>query len=154
MNGIVKEKRYTLWQEVGDSNYVKKVYEGYLNVFVSAFCYEGERWDLFRVVKGEFPDMNELDKYEGFVIFKLCFLLKTLDAMEKRSLEFSLVLCRALGGKVGKAYKGWDIGIRRVRIVKDLRACSLFEELSEIPPSLSIIECHQDEVWEVPLVLK
>lgn len=39
----------------------------------------------------------------------------------------------------------------RVRMVKDLSACSFLENLGEIPPSLSIIECHQDEVWEVPL---
>ncbi|KAK0571010.1 hypothetical protein LWI29_009799 [Acer saccharum] len=168
MNGIVEEKRYALLQAVGDSDYVKKVYGGYLNVFVSAFGEEGERWDLFRVVEGEFPDINELHKYDGFVvsgspsdaygndywILKLCFLLQTLDAMEKKVLGICFghqVLCRALGGKVGKAYTGWDIGIRRVRMVKDLRACSLLEELGEIPPSLSIIECHQDEVWEVPL---
>ncbi|KAH7569272.1 hypothetical protein ACOSP7_012613 [Xanthoceras sorbifolium] len=167
MNGV-EEKRYGLLQAVGDSDYVKKVYGGYFNVFVSAFGEEGERWDLFRVVEGEFPDMNELHKYDGFVvsgsphdayandywILKLCFLLQTLDAMEKKVLGICFghqVLCRALGGKVGKAYTGWDIGIRRVRIVKDLTGCRLFEELGEIPPSLSIIECHQDEVWEVPL---
>ncbi|CAN1326227.1 Gamma-glutamyl peptidase 5, partial [Linum perenne] len=55
------------------------------------------------------------------------------------------VLCRALGGKVGKATTGWDIGLRRVRIVS-----SFLEDFSEMPTSLSIIECHQDEVWEVP----
>lgn len=61
-------------------------------------------------------------------------------------------MCRALGGKVGKAFTGWDIGLRKVRIVKDLSAPSSFlGEISEIPPSLAIIECHQDEVWEVPL---
>lgn len=60
----------------------------------------GERWDLFRVVEGEFPEMNELDKYEGFVlsgspydaygndywILKLCFILQTLYHMEKKVL--------------------------------------------------------------------
>ncbi|CAN1326226.1 Gamma-glutamyl peptidase 5, partial [Linum perenne] len=55
------------------------------------------------------------------------------------------VLCRALGGKVGKATTG-------VRIVKDLAPSpgSFLEDFSEMPTSLSIIECHQDEVWEVP----
>ncbi|CAI0394178.1 unnamed protein product [Linum tenue] len=41
---------------------------------------------------------------------------------------------------------GWDIGLRRVKIVSG----RFLEDLSQMPPSLSIIECHQDEVWEVP----
>lgn len=63
------------------------------------------------------------------------------------------VLCRALGGRVGKSYTGWDIGLRKVRIVKDCLLSELVEDEEgqvEIPKSLSIIECHQDEVWEVP----
>ncbi|KAK6235986.1 Glutamine amidotransferase - like 4 [Theobroma cacao] len=162
------EKRYALLLAARDSDYVKKEYGGYFNVFVAAFGEEGERWDLFRVVDGEFPDMNELHKYDGFVvsgspydaygndhwILKLCFLLQTLDAMEKKVLGICFghqVLCRSLGGRVGKACTGWDIGLRKVKIVKDLSASSFLEDLDEIPPSLSIIECHQDEVWEVPM---
>ncbi|KAJ6355329.1 hypothetical protein OIU77_005837 [Salix suchowensis] len=164
---VTSERRYALFQAARDSDYVKKVHGGYFNVFVKAFAEEGETWDLFRVVEGEFPDMNELHKYDGFVIsgspcdaygndywiLKLCFILQTLDAMEKKVLGVCFghqVLCRALGGKVGKSYSGWDIGIRRVRIVKDLSACRFPGDLTEIPSSLSIIECHQDEVWEVP----
>lgn len=58
------------------------------------------------------------------------------------------VICRALGGRVGRAYTGWDIGIRRVSIVRDLIDCSYIEKM---PASLSIIEIHQDEVYEVPV---
>ena len=53
---------------------------------------------------------------------------------------------------MGKACTGWDIGLREIKIVKDLSVSSLVEELDEeIPTSLSIIECHQDEVWDVPM---
>ncbi|CAK9171387.1 unnamed protein product [Ilex paraguariensis] len=162
------EKRYALLLAARDSDYVNNMYGGYFNVFVAAFGEEGERWDLFRVVEGEFPDMNELQNYDGFVIsgspydaygdeywiLKLCFLLQTLDAMEKKILGICFghqVLCRALGGKVGKAYSGWDIGVRKVKIVNDLPRCSFLDGLHENPPALSIIECHQDEVWEVPM---
>ncbi|KAH9806242.1 gamma-glutamyl peptidase 3 [Citrus sinensis] len=162
------EKRYALFLAAKDSDYVLKVYGGYFNVFVAAFGEEGERWDLFRVVEGDFPDFNELHKYDGFVIsgspydaygndnwiLKLCFMLQTLDAMQKKVLGICFghqVLCRALGGKVGKAYTGWDIGLRRVRIVNDLAPCSFLEDLGEIPGSLSIMECHRDEVWKVPI---
>ena len=97
---VTSEKRYALLQAARDSDYVKKVYGGYFNVFVAAFAEEGEAWDLFRVVEGEFPDMNELHKYDGFVVtgspydaygndywvLKLCFILQTLDAMGKKVL--------------------------------------------------------------------
>ncbi|KAF7154274.1 hypothetical protein RHSIM_Rhsim01G0021200 [Rhododendron simsii] len=162
------EKRYGLLLACKDSEYVKEVYGGYFNVFVATFGEEGERWDLFRVVDGEFPEKNELGKYDGFVvsgspfdaygnehwILKLCFLLRTLDVMRKKVLGICFghqVLCRALGGKVGKAGSGWDIGLRKVRFVKDFSPCAFLDDLDDFPPALSIIECHQDEVWEVPL---
>uniref|UniRef100_A0A1S3Y6R9 Gamma-glutamyl peptidase 3-like n=1 Tax=Nicotiana tabacum TaxID=4097 RepID=A0A1S3Y6R9_TOBAC len=61
------------------------------------------------------------------------------------------VLCRALGGDVRKADSGWDIGIREVSILKESLTYNTFlDDLNETPSTLSIIECHQDEVWEVP----
>ncbi|KAJ4958426.1 hypothetical protein NE237_025537 [Protea cynaroides] len=161
------ENHYCLLMAARDSDYVKKAYGGYFDVFLQAFAEEGEQWDMFRVVDGEFPDMDELHKYHGFVIsgspcdaygdelwiLKLCFLLQTLNAMGKKVLGICFghqVLCRALGGKVGRAYGGWDIGLREVRIVKNLPESSFFHGLKEIPLNLKIIECHQDEVWEVP----
>ncbi|KAK6942343.1 Glutamine amidotransferase [Dillenia turbinata] len=117
---VESPKRFALLQAAKDSDYVKKVYGGYFNVFVAAFGEKGETWDLFRVVDGEFPGMDELHKYDGFVIsgspfdaygndywiLKLCFLLQTLDAMEKKVLGICFghqVLCRALGGRVQKS---------------------------------------------------
>ncbi|KAK1276324.1 hypothetical protein QJS04_geneDACA003904 [Acorus gramineus] len=162
-------RRYALLLAAKDSEFVKKLYGGYFNVFTNAFGEDGERWDLFKVVEGEFPDVEELESYDGFVvsgsphdaygndlwILKLCFLLQTLDAMEKKVLGICFghqVLCRALGGKVGKAYGGWDIGVRRVMVVEDSPWCRFIHGIEEMMPSqLSIIECHQDEVWEVPM---
>ncbi|PWA69924.1 hypothetical protein CTI12_AA291920 [Artemisia annua] len=179
VNEVEYKRKYALLLAARDSEYVKKVYGGYFNVFVAAFGDEKdeeERWDLYRVVDGEFPDMNDLQDYDGFVIsgspfdaygneswiLELCFLLQTLDFMQKKVLGICFghqayffvtwfyVICRALGGKVGKSHSGWDIGLRNVKILKDFFPSSFSESLSETPPSLSIIECHQDEVWEVP----
>ncbi|XP_010268450.1 PREDICTED: gamma-glutamyl peptidase 5-like [Nelumbo nucifera] len=164
---VARERRYALLLAARDSDFVKKMYGGYFNVFMNAFAEEGEQWDLFRVVDGEFPDMDELDEYHGFVIsgspfdafgndlwiLKLCLLLQTVDAMGKKVVGICFghqVLCRALGGKVGRAFSGWDIGLRKVKMVEDLPHYGFFDGLKEIPPSLSIIECHQDEVLEVP----
>uniref|UniRef100_A0A1S3Y7U4 Gamma-glutamyl peptidase 3-like n=2 Tax=Nicotiana TaxID=4085 RepID=A0A1S3Y7U4_TOBAC len=94
------EKKYALLLAAKDSDYVEKVYGGYYNVFVEAYGEEGEKWDLFRVVDNEFPDMAELHNYEGFVvsgspydaygndnwILKLCLLLQTLYFMQKKVL--------------------------------------------------------------------
>nr|XP_009759905.1 PREDICTED: putative glutamine amidotransferase YLR126C [Nicotiana sylvestris] len=162
------EKKYALLLAAKDSDYVEKVYGGYYNVFVEAYGEEGEKWDLFRVVDNEFPDMAELHNYEGFVvsgspydaygndnwILKLCLLLQTLYFMQKKVLGICFghqVLCRALGGDVRKADSGWDIGIREVSILKESLTYNTFlDDLNETPSTLSIIECHQDEVWEVP----
>ncbi|KAI3801688.1 hypothetical protein L1987_29800 [Smallanthus sonchifolius] len=157
------KRRYALLLAARDSEYVKKVYGGYFNVFVAAFGEEEERWDMYRVVDGEFPNMNELQGYDGFVvsgspydaygddnwILELCFLLQTLDSMQKKVLGICFghqLLCRALGGKIGKSQSGWDIGLRKVNIVKDISPCGFLETLVKKPTALTIIECHQDEV--------
>ncbi|XP_059644485.1 gamma-glutamyl peptidase 5-like [Cornus florida] len=158
------EGRYAVLLAAKDSEYVEKVYGGYFNVFVEAFGEEGESWDLFRVIEGQFPEFDEIQNYSGFVvsgspfdafgnehwILTLCSLLTTLNSMKKKVLGICFghqVLCRALGGKVGRAWSGWDIGLRKVKLVKGIS--SPFTLLNDMP-SLSIIECHQDEVWEVP----
>ncbi|XP_021750096.1 gamma-glutamyl peptidase 5-like [Chenopodium quinoa] len=170
-NNMMNTKRYALLLAAHDSEYVKKVYGGYFNVFVVAFGEEGETWDLYRVVEGEFPNMNELEMYDGFVvsgspfdaygneywILELCILLQTLDSMQKKILGICFghqVLCRALGGKVARSPTGWDIGLREIKINnKEFFTSQLNLEVSnhEIPQTLTIIKCHQDEVWELPI---
>lgn len=59
------------------------------------------------------------------------------------------VLCRALGGKVGRAYGGWDIGLRKVMLAHETTQCLQLlgsSRGSNLPSSISIMECHQDEV--------
>ncbi|KAJ3679195.1 hypothetical protein LUZ60_017206 [Juncus effusus] len=166
----LSQKKFCLLLAANDSDYVKKAYGGYYNVFVNAFGdkAEGEKWDCFRVINGEFPDSDELESYEAFVVsgspcdaygddwwvLKLCVLLRTLDAMKKKVLGICFghqVLSRSLGGRVGNAKCGWDIGIRRVKLVQNLEKNYKFlEKLKEVPHSASIIEIHQDEVWKVP----
>ncbi|KAJ6673439.1 GAMMA-GLUTAMYL PEPTIDASE 5 [Salix viminalis] len=94
---VTSERRYALFQAARDSDYVKKVHGGYFNVFVKAFAEEGETWDLFRVVEGEFPDMNELHKYDGFVISG-----SPLRRLWKRLLDSQAVLHPANSGCHGE----------------------------------------------------
>lgn len=71
------------------------------------------------------------------------------------------MLCRALGGKVAKSYSGWDLGVRKVSLTQDFYSLMSHHHDDHdrdrdhdhdhdddlIPPNLSIIECHQDEVY-------
>ena len=51
------------------------------------------------------------------------------------------ILSRAIGGKIGRAINGWDVGVNTV----NLSPSKLLSAL-QIPSVLTIIECHQDEV--------
>ena len=162
-------RRYALLLALWDSDYARKAYGGYHNVFVAAFGDASggtdERWDCFRVIAGEFPAPEELASYDGFVVSgsprdahgdepwvrRLCALLRTLHAMRKRVLGVCFghqVLCRALGGRVGRARSGWDVGVRKVTFVRgqDLAGLLSFLDVDDLPRSASIIEVHQDEV--------
>ncbi|MBA0828991.1 hypothetical protein Goarm_013615, partial [Gossypium armourianum] len=57
------------------------------------------------------------------------------------------ILSRALGGKTGRAISGWDIGVTAIHLSSS--TSTLFSSLN-IPTTLSVIECHQDEVRELP----
>ncbi|KAF8783846.1 hypothetical protein HU200_000287 [Digitaria exilis] len=176
--GCGGRRRYALLLALWDSDYATKVYGGYHNVFVSAFgSGAGERWDSYRVIAGEFPSLDDLASYDGFVvsgsphdahgedpwIHRLCGLLRTLHAMGKRVLGVCFghqLLCRALGGRVARARNGWDVGVRNVTFARGLvnngslgfLGDDLGGELELLLPTTSaaIVEVHQDEVWEIP----
>ncbi|XP_051147091.1 gamma-glutamyl peptidase 5-like isoform X2 [Andrographis paniculata] len=145
-----------------DSEYVREIYGGYYGVFVRMLKEEGEEWDVFKVLKGELPEDDVVGDYEGFVItgscndaygneFWICRLLALvakLDAMKKKVLGICFghqILGRAVGGKIGRSNRGWDIGISKI----ELYPSNIFTSL-KMPESLSIIECHRDEVRELP----
>ncbi|XP_077219572.1 gamma-glutamyl peptidase 5-like [Tasmannia lanceolata] len=158
----MEKKRFAVLLCAEDSEYIKKKYGGIFGVFVGMLAEEGEIWDVFQVAVGEFPEDGELEVYDGFVItgschdahgnegwiIKLVGLLKKLDSMQKKVLGICFghqILGRALGGKTGRAVNGWDIGVTTV----NLSPLNHFSAL-QLPSLLKIIECHQDEVWELP----
>lgn len=158
-------KRFGVLLCTPDRHYVKKKYGGYFGLYKNFLSEAGETWDFFRVVDGQFPDMEDLYKYDGFVItgsrydafgsdvwiLKLCLLLQTLKAMGIKLLGICFghqILCRALGGTIGRNSAGWDLGSRKI-IVSD-KLLAKYSGL-KIPSMISIIECHQDKVYAVPL---
>ncbi|XP_052205489.1 gamma-glutamyl peptidase 5-like [Diospyros lotus] len=163
-------KRFAVLRCAEDSDYVKKRYGGYFGVFVGMLAEEGEIWDVYAVAAGEFPADDEIAGYDGFVVTGSCSdahgddiwicnllnLLKKLDTLKKRVLGVCFghqILGRAVGGKTGRAASGWDIGVRCVHLTP--AAAKLFPSLKLQQQQankmvLSVIECHQDEVWELP----
>ncbi|XP_057527779.1 gamma-glutamyl peptidase 3-like isoform X2 [Amaranthus tricolor] len=159
-----KGKKFAVLLCAEDSEYVKKKYGGYFGVFVRMLGEEGESWDVFKVAKDEFPNENEIKMYDGFVITGSCsdahsnhlwisnllILLHKLDSLKKKVLGICFghqILGRALGGRTGRASTGWDIGLRTIQFSPS--SSTLFSK-HKIPAMLNIIECHQDEVLELP----
>ncbi|XP_077216805.1 gamma-glutamyl peptidase 5-like [Tasmannia lanceolata] len=159
---MMEKKRFSVLLCAEDSEYVKKKYGGYFQVFVGMLAEEGEMWDRYRVTHGEFPEDGELEGYEGFVITgschdahgndvwicKLMDLLKKLDSMKKKVLGICFgcqILSRTLGGKTGRAINGWDIGATAINFCPSKLLSAL-----QLPSTLPIIECHQDEILEPP----
>ncbi|KAJ6799667.1 gamma-glutamyl peptidase 5-like [Iris pallida] len=158
-----KKKRFAVLLCAEDSEYVKNKYGGYFEVFVGLLGEEGEVWDMYRVARGEFPSEEDAASYDGFVVTGSCNdahgddlwirdlvgLLRSLDSMKKKVLGVCFghqILCRALGGKTGRASKGWDIG---VTCIHPSDSNNLLSSLC-VPSHLPIIECHRDEVYEPP----
>lgn len=154
-------KKFAVLLCAEDSEYVKKKYGGYFGVFVRMLAEEGESWDFFRVAHGEFPSDDEIGEFDGFVITgscndahgndlwicKLLNLLKKIDSMKKKVLGICFghqILGRSLGGTIERATTGWDIGVTTVNL-----SSKQFNNL-KLPAFLQVIECHRDEIRELP----
>ncbi|XP_004491010.1 gamma-glutamyl peptidase 5-like [Cicer arietinum] len=155
-------KRFGVLMCAEDSEHVIKIYGGYFRVFMKMLEEENETWDMYKVSCGEFPKDDDLCLYDGFVISGSCSdaygndkwicdlvtLIKKLDSMHTKILGICFghqVLGRALGGKVAPSPSGWDIGVRSITLSSHVSFPSL-----NLPTKLSIIECHRDEIQELP----
>ncbi|KAH7430482.1 hypothetical protein KP509_08G000500 [Ceratopteris richardii] len=146
------------------SEYIRDAYGGVVVLIRNLLSDVGETWVTFRVVDGEFPCDDDLYEYEGFVItgsmedaygmtpwvVRLCEVVRKAYRMNKKLLGICFghqVISHALGGKVGPAAHGWEIGSRKIAFADGMHSKPY---ISCLPSSLSILEIHRDEVYEVP----
>ncbi|KAJ6904435.1 gamma-glutamyl peptidase 5-like [Populus alba x Populus x berolinensis] len=139
-------KRFAVLLCAEDSEYVVKMYGGYFGVFVRMLAEEGETWDVYRVASGEFPEDDEIDTFDGFVITGICndahgndvwickllSLLKKLDSKKKKILD--TMPCS--GGEDWTRRSGWDIGITTI----NFSAASKLSSSVKMPAVLSVKE--------------
>ncbi|VVA93226.1 unnamed protein product [Arabis nemorensis] len=70
-----------------------------------------------------------------------------------RHIKKKLIIARVRGGTVGRARKGPELRLGDITIVKEaIKPGSYFGD--EIPSSMAIIKCHQDEVLVLPETAK
>jgi GMP synthase-like glutamine amidotransferase len=82
------------------AEYCVDTYGGYGPMFITMLSDPGETWDEYFVVDGQFPSLDELPKYDGFVVTgsrhdahadeewieRLCGILQRIHEMKKKSL--------------------------------------------------------------------
>ncbi|CAK8530352.1 unnamed protein product [Lathyrus sativus] len=158
-----RKKRYGILMCGEDSEYLLKRHGGCYGFFTKMLAEEGETWDLYKVVNGEFPQDDDVCFYDGFVItgschdahandpwiLKLLTLIHTLNSFNKKILGICFghqIIGRALGGKVVRSTAGWDIDVTTINLLQS----SYSNKSLNLPSNLSLFQCHRDEVRDLP----
>ncbi|CAN6483290.1 unnamed protein product [Victoria cruziana] len=157
-------QRFAVLKTDNGSEFVQKAYGGYAKMMENLLGDDGEKWEVYSVMDGDFSFVNEIDKFAGFVItgsradahadddwiVRLCEVLRVLNQKKKKVLGICFghqVLARALGGKTGRSSVGWEIGLKQVHLNTDLtsKMCSV-----QLPPTIKVLATHRDQVTCVP----
>ncbi|KAG0582537.1 hypothetical protein M758_3G066700 [Ceratodon purpureus] len=161
---VAKPRRFAVLTTGHAAEYCVNKYGGYGPMFITMLSDPGEIWDEYFVVDGQFPSLEELQKYDGFVVTgsrhdahadeewieRLCGVLQRIHEMKKKSLCVCFghqVVSRALGGKTGRASVGWEVGLRDVCLTDAFFSKSYG---AGMPPKLKVLEVHRDQVSEIP----
>ncbi|MCH99435.1 GMP synthase, partial [Trifolium medium] len=95
-----RKKKYAILMCGEDSEYLLKRHGGCYGFFTKMLAEKGETWDLYKVVKNEFPKDDDVPFYDGFVITGSCHdahandpwihqlltLVNTLNSLNKKIL--------------------------------------------------------------------
>lgn len=131
-------------------------------MFQTLLAQPGHTLEVHDVEHGQFP--ADLGAYDGFAVTGsrasaydpdpwIARLLETLREIHARRIPL-LGMCfghqcvaQALGGRVEKSPRGWDIGVRTLTLTPQARAVA---ELNAAPQPLRIHKLHADQVTVLP----
>ncbi|KAG8065470.1 hypothetical protein GUJ93_ZPchr0004g39595 [Zizania palustris] len=90
-----KAGSYVVLQCGEDSEYVRKAYRGYFEVFRALLAEDGEQWWVYRAMRGKLPLNAEAAALDGFVISGSCsdahgdepWILALVDFIRRRQAE-------------------------------------------------------------------
>jgi GMP synthase-like glutamine amidotransferase len=109
---------YAVLQCGEDSAYVRDAYGGYFNVFRALLEEDGERWRVYRAVRGELPTDAEAAGIDGFVISGSCsdahgdepWILALVDLVRRAHAAGKRVLGVCFGHQVRFRSVGFLVG--------------------------------------------
>lgn len=126
--------------------------------------YEGD-FLVFDAMESEFPDDEQLKDIKSiwitgsgadsfadvpWILNLMTFIQKVISNHEKISIVGICfghqVIARALGSKVNRNPKGWELGSYKVALNQDEEIKKLFEGTD----TFRVLEVHQDVVFEIP----
>ncbi|CAJ2648885.1 unnamed protein product [Trifolium pratense] len=151
-----RKKRYAILMCGEDSEYLLKRHGGCYGFFTKMLAEKGETWDLYKVVKNEFPKDDDVPFYDGYVITGSCHdahandpwihqlltLVNTLNSLNKK------ILGICFGHQVVRSTASWDIGVTTINFM--LPSSSSNNSSFNLPLKLSVFKCHRDEVVDLP----
>lgn len=104
-----KRRRFAVLICAEDSDYTRKKYGGYFEIYVDLLGDDGDAWDMYRVTAGEFPADEDVELYDGFVVTGSCsdahggdaWVLRLLDLLRRLHSMRKKVLGFCFGHQVG-----------------------------------------------------
>ncbi|XP_065663206.1 LOW QUALITY PROTEIN: uncharacterized protein LOC105844229 [Hydra vulgaris] len=136
--------------------------------------HQNENWEYFKAVSGHLPDKSNLENYSGFILTGSYWSVNDQhkwieDLMEFIKLVFQFqhysyaaqklfgicfghqLISKSLGANVIKNKNGkFILSQADVQVLDDLRNKQYYRQVFHDKPYISLIQCHEEEVIDLP----